>query len=161
MSLIIKDLVYALSCLAFTIIIGAAVYEHLVVWPQVMAAPPLSLSMYQGEYAPNGANFWTRIHPVILVLLITSLVLSWRTERKKYVLITLIGYVLILVSTAIYYVPELIEIVNTPYAENVDEGLVKRGVIWQRLSIVRLILLMIMAILLYLGLTKQTVAASR
>jgi hypothetical protein len=39
-----KDLLYALTCLAFAIIIGGAVYEHLNVVPQWAAAPPVSLS---------------------------------------------------------------------------------------------------------------------
>jgi hypothetical protein len=58
-----KDLIYALTCLCFTIMIGGAVYEHLNIVPQWSAAPPLSLSMFQGEYGLKPGTFWMVIHP--------------------------------------------------------------------------------------------------
>lgn len=81
----IKNLIYVLTCISFTIIIGAGIYEHLAIWPRAYSAPPASLTMFQGDYGLNSDAFWTKIHPITPLLLITTLVLSWKSpERSMY-----------------------------------------------------------------------------
>ncbi len=149
-----KNLLYALACLSLSVVIGAAVYEHLVFVPQWSAAPPASLSMLQGTYGLKPEAFWMPIHPVTLLLLITSLVLSWKSARRKNILITLGGYVLLLAITAIYFVPELLAITGAPFSNTIDPDLTARAAQWETLSLVRLALLVYLSITLYLGLTK-------
>src|SRR5688500_9790530 len=107
-----KDIIYSFTCLCFTIMIGGAVYEHIAVVPQWSEAPPASLSMFQGRYGLNAALFWMIIHPVNLVLFVVTLILHWRTERRKHILIPVVTYLLILLITATFFVPELMSIVN-------------------------------------------------
>src|SRR5687768_2541727 len=99
-----KNLLYSITCLAFIIIIGGAVYEHLNVVPTWAAAPPVSLSMFQGEYGLKPELFWKIIHPVNLLLFTLTLIFHWKSERRKHILPVLSVYVLILVITAIYFV---------------------------------------------------------
>ena len=54
-------------------------------WPKAYSAPPQSLTMFQGKYAIESGPFWMSIHPVTLVLFI-SLVLNWKSERRKNIL---------------------------------------------------------------------------
>ena len=150
----IKDLLYAITCLFFSIIIGAAVYEHLAVVPQWSAAPPASLAMFQGAYGLNAAAFWTKIHPATLLLFVITLFVFWKTERRKNILIPFIGYVLVLIITFVYFVPELIDITGTPYSTTVDKDLISRSSLWENLSLLRLALLIGLALLLFLGLKK-------
>lgn len=150
----LKDVVYAFACLAFSVVIGGAIYEHLCVVPQWAAAPPLSLSMFQGKYGLYPQAFWIPIHPITLLLIIITLFFSWKTARKNNVLTTLLGYITILIITSIYFVPELIEITATPYSTDVSAALTKRAKLWETLSIVRLFTLIILAIVLFLGLAK-------
>lgn len=152
-----KNLFYILLCLSFSLICGAAVYEHVVVWPNAFASLPRSLSAFQGEYALNSAPFWMMIHPVTMVLFIIALIVSWRTERKKHVLYSLIVYVVILATTFTWFVPELLDLVNTPYSDTYDASLTSRGSRWETLSIIRGIVLFVTAIFLYMGLTKPAV----
>ncbi|WP_199474285.1 hypothetical protein [Adhaeribacter pallidiroseus] len=135
-------------------VIGAAIYEHRAVVPQWSAAPPASLSMFQGKYGLNAGAFWMYIHPVTLFLLMAALALSWKTARKKNLLITAAGYLAILGITAIYFVPELMAITGTPFSETVDPSLIKRAQLWELLSLFRLAVLVGLAIYLFLGLTK-------
>ncbi|MBP0905442.1 hypothetical protein ACFSKN_09985 [Mariniflexile gromovii] len=151
----LKNIFYAFACLAFAVVIGAAIYEHLCVVPQWITAPPHSLSMFQGVYGLNPEAFWIPVHPVTLLLLFFTLVLFWKTSRKKNILIVLIGYVSILTITAIYFVPELLEITKTPYSGHVDMGLTVRAKLWELLSLVRLVTLIMLAIVFFLGLTKS------
>jgi cytochrome bd-type quinol oxidase subunit 2 len=150
-----KNLIYSFACLSFAIIIGAAVYEHLAVVPQWAAHPPRSLSMFQGEYGLRAQNFWIPIHPVTLVLLIITLLLSWKTPRRINVLTTLLVYVAILAITAVYFVPELLEITGTPFSETDDKDLYDRAEMWEILSLIRLVVLIVLSIILFLGLTKN------
>ncbi|HRD58588.1 MAG TPA: hypothetical protein PK504_11085 [Ferruginibacter sp.] len=149
-----KTLIYALACLSFSVVIGAAVYEHVAVVPNWKVAPPVSLSMFQGEYGLNPAPFWIAIHPVTLVLLLASILFFWKTESKKYVLITGIGYLIVLIITFVFFVPELIAITQTTFGQQVDPSLIKRAKLWETLSLVRLSFLIILAIVALIGLTK-------
>jgi hypothetical protein len=150
-----KNFIYALTCLAFSAIIGAAIYEHTALWPAAFAEPPKSLAVFQGPYRLNAAPFWQSIHPVTLLLFIITLVFSWRTYRRKVILITLAGYIGILIATFIYFVPELLELTGTPFSDTVDTSLQERGNLWITLSLVRGGILIILAINLLLGLTER------
>lgn len=150
-----KNTIYSLLCLSFSIIIGAAVYEHLSVWPKAFSAIPKSLTMFQGEYGLESAPFWMAIHPVTLILFLITLILVWRTERRKYVLFSLIGYVIVLITTFIYFVPELISLVTSNFQDSVDVALTKRGSRWEILSLVRLVFLIIIALTLNYGFSKS------
>lgn len=66
------------------------------------------------------------------------LIISWKTDRRKNILITLTGYVAVLVVTGIYFVPELMEITETPYSTLVDAALTARTKQWEVLSLLRL-----------------------
>lgn len=150
-----KNLLYSSVCLCFAIVIGAAVYEHLGVVPQWSAAPPASLSMFQGKYGLAAENFWMPIHPVCLVLFLINLVLFWKTDRKKPLLIAFAGYFLVLVITATHFVPELIDITGTPFSETPDAALTQRAKQWEMLSIIRMIFLIGLAFVLFSGLTHS------
>ncbi|KXK21150.1 MAG: hypothetical protein IT216_11570 [Saprospiraceae bacterium] len=149
-----KNIFYILACISYCLIIGAAVYEHIAVWPVAFSEPPRSLTMFQGNYAIEPALFWKFIHPVTLTLFIITLGLNWKTERKKFILIPLITYIILLIVTFIYFVPELMSLIKTPYSETVDEVVRKRGSLWITLSSIRLSLIVITTCILMLGLTK-------
>jgi hypothetical protein len=136
-------------------VIGAAVYEHLGVVPQWSAAPPASLSMFQGKYGLAAENFWMPIHPVCLVLFLINLVVFWKTDRRKALLIPFAGYFVVLIITAIFFVPELLAITGTPFAETTDAALTKRANLWEILSIIRMIFLIGLALVLFSGLTQS------
>lgn len=150
-----KDLLYALTCLTFAIIIGGAVYEHLNIVPRWAAAPPVSLTMFQGEHGLNPELFWMLIHPVNLLLIGVTLLLHWRTERRKHLLVVLGSYAAILIVTAIFFVPELLAITKTAYSPVPDTGLMQRAALWEQLSLVRLAVLIVLAMVLFTGLTKK------
>jgi hypothetical protein len=153
----LKNIVYAFACLSFAVVIGAAIYEHVAVVPRWSAAPPISLSMFQGKYGLNPTPFWMWIHPITLVLLAAAIILFWKTDSRQHLLITTIGYVVILIITFAHFVPELIAITSSAYSENIDSSLTKRASLWETLSLVRLSVLIVLSIVLFLGLTRPAV----
>ncbi|RYY23476.1 MAG: hypothetical protein EOO04_14250 [Chitinophagaceae bacterium] len=150
-----KELLYAITCLAFCTIIGGAVYEHINIVPVWSAAPPISLSMFQGEYGMKQEYFWKFIHPVNLLLFIVTLIVHWRSTRRKTILAVLGGYLTILIITSIYFVPELIQITTTAFSKTADNHLTSRASLWETLSLVRLVILIVLSLVLFLGLTKS------
>jgi hypothetical protein len=150
-----KDILYALSCLFFTIMIGGAVYEHIVLVPKWAAAPPVSLSMFQGEYGLNPGPFWMIIHPTILFSFTVTLIMHRKTERRKPLATVFITYAIILIITSIYFVPELLSITSSAFSSTPDAQLIKRASLWEMLSLVRLGVLLVSAVVLFLGLAKS------
>ena len=148
-----KDLLLILASICFLMILGAAMYEHLGVVPRWSAALPASLAMFQGEYGITPQYFWIPIHPVTILLMIGALITNWNTARRKNILTVLIGYVIILIITYVYFVPVLIGFIETPYQDTVDQALVSSASTWEMLSIVRMIFILILSFILLSTLT--------
>lgn len=151
-----SNILHILASIAFITIIGAAIYEHAAVVPMWSAAPPYSLSMFQGEYGLQAGNFWKPVHPVAILLLVAALITSWRLPQRRPLLITFVGYVLILIITGIYFVPELLSITTSAYSTAVSDDLTSRAKTWEVLSLVRLGALLVLAVVLLNGLGVKT-----
>ncbi|HEX2533417.1 MAG TPA: hypothetical protein VHK69_06760, partial [Chitinophagaceae bacterium] len=78
-----QNLLYAFTCLSFATVIGGAVYEHMNIVPTWAAAPPVSLSMFQGEHGLKPEHFWKFIHPLTLLLFLGTLAAHWKSARRK------------------------------------------------------------------------------
>lgn len=152
----LPNILHMLASIAFITIIGAAIYEHAAVVPVWSAAPPRSLSMFQGEYGLQAVNFWKPVHPVTIFLLAAALVANWRESRRKQLFIVLGAYVLILIITAVYFVPELIAITTSAYSSAVSDDLTGRAKTWETLSLMRLSGLLMLAVVLLHGLGVKT-----
>ena len=110
--------------------------------------------MFQGEYGLAAWNFWIPVHPITMTLLVTGLIANWGTERRNYVIVTVLGYAGVLGVTFIYFVPELMSLVQSSYTPTIDADLTRRALTWQSASLVRLGFLIVLAIVLLLGLSK-------
>ena len=150
----IRTLLLISGCISFVIVLGGAVYEHLNMVPRWKLAPPASLTMFQGKYGIDAPRFWKLIHPIALSLMLASLITNWKTARRKYILSSVGAYVLVLIITFIYFVPELILIMQTPYQPVTDNGLVSRANTWEKLSLVRMVFIFGIAGILLFALTK-------
>lgn len=150
----IKNFFYSITCISLCIPFGAGLYEHIAVWPNAYSELPKSLAMFQGPYGLEPAPFWMAIHPVTVVLFAITLFLHWKTTRRNSILIPFAIYFGILVITAIYFVPNLMLITNTPYSDTVDSSLQKMGDAWEAFSWVRLVIGYFAVYLLIIGLTK-------
>ncbi|MCC6383597.1 MAG: hypothetical protein LC117_10725 [Bacteroidia bacterium] len=149
-----KNIFYVLTCISFCTIIGAGIYEHIAVWPRAFSEPPQSLTMFQGNYAIRPAPFWAIVHPITLVLFFITLSLNWKSGMKNYILIPLLTYIVMLVFTFVYFVPELKSIIGMPFTTTIDTNIQNRGSLWITLSLARMTFIVISAFILFLGLTK-------
>ena len=117
------------------ILIGGIVYAHLVFFPPYLSALPNSAALVNGPYALHDEYFWMLIHPLAILSLIVALILNWKIPaRRKLIVIPLIVYVLAIVVTSLYFVPELRNFKNSPNMTVSPAEWYARGQRWQHLS---------------------------
>ncbi|MEP6793419.1 MAG: hypothetical protein ABJB16_03770 [Saprospiraceae bacterium] len=150
-----KNFTMIIACMCILTVFGGGVYEHVVLVPRWSAAPPSSLLMFNGPFGIQGEDFWIPIHPITLFFLGGALIANWYSNRRRKILIVMGGYIVILVMTFGFFVPELITLIGTPYHDHVDPELVRRASTWETLSLIRLSVIAILAFILLSALTKS------
>ena len=78
------------------------------------------------------------IHPMLILSLITTLVLNWKSKaRRKLVALSFGIYISVLIVTAVYFVPELMAFAKSPESNLPASEWLTRGHRWQYLSLIR------------------------
>ena len=120
------------------ILAGGIVYSHVAFFPSYLSGLPNSAVLVNGPYPINDGYFWVMIHPLAILSLIVSLALNWKIRaRRKLIAIPLIVYVLALIATSFYFVPELMAFKSSPNSGISPADWYARGQRWQHLSWVR------------------------
>ena len=136
-------------------LLGGIAYSHLVYFPVYLSALPDSAVLVNGPYGLNEARFWITIHPLLIVSLIIALAMNWKyAARRKLILISGAVYILALVFTAIYFVPELEAFRHSPESAVSRAEWLARGQRWQVLSWIRGIIIYAAIVPLLLALAK-------
>lgn len=127
-----------LSIVFWGTLLGGIAYSHLVYFPPYLSALPDSAVVVNGPYGLREATFWMIIHPLLILSLIVTLILNWRLRaRRKLILISFAIYVLVIIITQIYFIPELIAFERSPESSLTPADWLLRGQRWQRLSWIR------------------------
>lgn len=123
------------SIIFYGILIGGVVYSHVVFFPPYLSALPNSAVLVNGPYALHDENFWMLIHPLTILALLVALVLNWKIPaRRKLIAIPLTLYIVALIVTALYFVPELRAFRSSPSSGVSAVEWYERGQRWQHLS---------------------------
>lgn len=130
-------LLLQLATAGWGILCGGVIYEHLAVVPQWASHPPDSLTMWSGQYGLKAERFWIGIHPLLLALLAAALATGWNADHRTKLLIVLGSYLAILAITALWFVPELMRLTQSPAAAIPPAEWLSRARRWERLSILR------------------------
>lgn len=136
-------------------LLGGIAYSHLVYFPVYLSALPDSAVLVNGTYGLNEAIFWVVIHPLLILSLIVALALNWKSRpRRKLILISFVVYILVLVISQIYFIPELVAFKHSPESNLSPAEWLARGQRWQMLSWVRGVVMYAGILPLLLALTK-------
>lgn len=126
------------SIIFYGILIGGIVYSHVVFFPTYLSALPNSASLVNGPYALHDENFWMMIHPLAILSLLVALVLNWKIPaRRKLIAIPLTLYLIAMVATFLYFVPELRAFRASPNSAVSPAEWFARGQRWQHFSWLR------------------------
>ena len=150
-----RQVTLLLTALFWGILVGGIAYSHIVYFPPYLSHLPESNQLITGEYGLHDENFWPVVHSLNILFLITTLILNWKLQpRRKLILIALGIYVLAIIATATYYVPELMAFAKTDASVTKAEWL-ERGQTWFYLSLIRACFMCLGFILLLIALTKN------
>jgi hypothetical protein len=127
-----------LAIILWGTLLGGIAYSHLVYFPVYLSALPDSSVVVNGTYGLNETIFWVTIHPLLILSLILALVLNWKSKsRRKLVLLSFAIYVVVLIVTQIYFLPELGAFRRSAESTLSRAEWLVRGQRWQRLSWIR------------------------
>ncbi len=144
-----------LAIILWGTLLGGIVYSHLVYFPPYLSDLPNSAVIVNGPYALNETRFWAIIHPLLILSLIAALVSNWNSRsRRKLIAFSFVVYLVVLVISMAYFVPELILFKNSPQSTVTPAEWLARGRRWQRLSWLRGLVTYIAYLPLLLALTK-------
>jgi hypothetical protein len=127
-----------ISVILWGTLLGGIAYSHLVYFPVYLSALPNSAVVVNGPYGLHEVIFWMLIHPLLILSLNITLILNWRSAvRRKLILISFAIYVVLIIITQIYFIPELIAFERSPQSTVAPAEWFARGQRWQRLSWIR------------------------
>jgi hypothetical protein len=110
--------------------IGGQVFALIAVDSVLVAAPPRSFMMLQGEYRYDSDAFWATVPPITSVLLIIALVTNWKTERRQFLLFAFVVTVVVAVVSIFYLDPIFNELNAIGFRDEVDPALQRRAGTW-------------------------------
>lgn len=119
-------------------LLGGIVYSHIVYFSVYLSDLPNSAVLVNGPYGLQDFRFWLTIHPLLILSFIVTLVLNRRYKpRRKLILISFGVYIVVLIITQIYFVPELMEFERSAQSNVPPAEWLARGQRWQLLSWIR------------------------
>ncbi|MBD0370931.1 MAG: hypothetical protein ICV60_08860 [Pyrinomonadaceae bacterium] len=144
-----------LSVILWGTLLGGIAYSHLVYFPVYLSALPDSSVVVNGPYGLKEAIFWMIIHPLLILSLIITLILNWKSRaRRKLILISFAVYIVVLVVSNLYFIPELRAFERSPVSGLSPAEWLARGERWQYLSWIRGATMYAFILPLLLALTK-------
>lgn len=145
-----------LSIILWGTLLGGIAYSHLVLFPVYLSALPDSAVVVSGPYGLNEVRFWGLIHPLLILSLIATIVLNWKQKpRRNLVGLSVALYVLVMIATTLYFVPELMAFSNSPNLRASPAEWLERGRRWQMLSWLRGAVMYIGCVPLLIALAKH------
>lgn len=110
--------------------IGGQVFALIAVDTALVAAPPRSFAMLQGEYRYDSSAFWSTLPPLTSVLLIIAMVANWKTVRRKLLLVALALLIITALVSMLYLEPTFDAIKAIGFRDEVDPALQSRAATW-------------------------------
>jgi hypothetical protein len=152
----------AIAFMAWGIVCGAALYEHVAVIPIWTKNPPETIAFLQPPHGLQADKWWPRIHPLVMLTMVAALVASWRDPSVRRQLGTILaGYLLVLVLTAIWFVPELLALTTDPNAEIPPAEWKTRADRWEALSLARIGFMLVLTTFLARALIRASSSPER
>ena len=137
-------------------LLGGIAYSHIVYFPVYLGDLPNSAVVVNGPYGLNEVIFWAIIHPLLIISLVVALLLNWNSKlRRKLIAISFIVYVIVLLVSAFYFIPELALFKHSSESTVSATEWLARGKRWQRLSWLRGLTMYLAIIPLLFALTKS------
>lgn len=150
----LSNFVLMLAIVLWGTLLGGVVYSHLVYFPAYLSDLPASAVIVNGPYGMNDGKFWVIIHTLLIISLVVALVFNWGNSRRKLIALSFVVYVVVLLISFYYFVPELTLFQHSPESTVPAAEWLARGRRWQRLSWLRGVAMYLAYVPLIFALTK-------
>lgn len=152
----ISQLFMFLAIFCWAGIVGGVLYSHTATLPSLLLHLPESSVLENGPFPLKDAAFWKLIHPVTILFTVLALATNWKnTTRRKFMVYASGIYVVALIATSIYFIPEIKELINSTHNTSVPASeWLSRGRMWLQLSWIRGLIMFLGFIFMLLALTK-------
>ena len=118
-----KDL-SLIACAASSLVqVGAQLFAILVIVRTLIAAPPRSFAMLQGDYGYDSSIFWNTVPMITLVAMLVALVANWKTTRRGLMLLALGLSIVGSIVAGLVVESGFGELLSVGYRDAVDAGI--------------------------------------
>jgi hypothetical protein len=154
----LSTVILMIAIIFWGVILGGIVYSHIVYFPVLLSNLPESAVLVTGKYGLHEEKFWMAMHPVLIVLLITSIISNWKNkQRRKKILVSFVLYAVVLIVSSIYFIPELVNFSRSANSALPASEWMRRSNNWMTYSIIRGVVMFAAIIPLFLALLKPGV----
>jgi len=127
-----------ITTLIYFLLNGAQIYETIVIIPKWTSAPPESLQIFRGKYAPDLKSFWIGIHSIHEITFILAIVFCWRLNlTRDWLLVLFAVHFCVRAWTIVYFAPNIIEFQQIANTNQSSADLINRTSLWRRLNYFR------------------------
>ena len=114
--------------------IGAQLFALSVVASTIVAAPPRSFAILQGDNGYDSSGFWETLPPITAILFVVALIANWRTGRRLLVLAAFGLFILGGILAGLVLEPQFAGLIAGGYRDAVDPALQSRARSWYALD---------------------------
>jgi hypothetical protein len=118
-----KDLALVAAAASCLVQAGAQLFAILVMVRTLVAAPPRSFAMLQGEYGYDSSIFWNIVPMITLVTLLVALVANWKTARRGLLLLALALFIVGSLIAGMVVEPGFGRLLAGGYSDTLDASL--------------------------------------
>lgn len=153
----VNQLVLMIAIFCWAGIVGAIFYSHIAVLPSILYHLPESRVLENGPFPIKDEFFWKAIHPIVILFTMLALIFNWKNiQRRKLIGAASIIYIIALIATFTFFVPELITMLKSNQNISITKSeWLARGERWIKLSWIRGGFMFIGFFLLLQSLTKS------
>ena len=126
-----------LSVILWGTLLGGIAYSHLVYFPVFLSSLPESAAVVVGPFGLHEEVFWLTLHPALILSLLASLVLNWKSPRRRLIGLSAGVYAVVLIVSQLYFIPELIAFAGSQESEVAAAQWRARAGRWETLSWLR------------------------
>lgn len=114
--------------------LGAQLFALSVVASTIVAAPPRSFAILQGDYGYDSSGFWETLPPITAILFVIALIANWKTSRRLLVMAAFGLFILSGLLAGFVLEPEFAGLIADGYRDAVDPELQSRARSWYTLD---------------------------
>jgi hypothetical protein len=134
--------------------VGAQLFAILVIVRTVIAAPPRSFAIFQGEYGYDSGFFWEIVPPITMLLFVVALAANWKTTRRGLLFLALALFLAGGAIAGVFLEPRFAEFLAIGYSDAVDPALQARAATWYAYDVAVWLLGLAAGIMLLIALAR-------